>query len=54
MHTLYLYNIHKLSQIKHKLSQRSPQFRLYTDLFEKLYKELKIVLYHGLKTPRSC
>ena len=29
-------------------------FSLNTDSFEKLYKELEIVLYHGLKTPRSC
>ena len=27
---------------------------LNTDSFEKLYKELEIVLYHGLKTPLSC
>ena len=27
-------------------------FSLNTDSFEKLYIELEIVLYHGLKTPR--
>ena len=29
-------------------------FSINADSFEKLYKELEIVLYHGLKTPRSC
>ena len=28
-------------------------FSLNTDSFEKLYKELEVVLYHGLKTPRT-
>ena len=28
-------------------------FSLNTDSFDKLHKELGIVLYHGLKTPRS-
>ena len=36
----------------HKFSQLSPRFSRF--VCETTYKELEIVIYHCLKTPRSC
>ena len=48
--------IHEKTQRKIilKLSSFDTVVSLNTDSFEKLYKEFEIVLYHGLRTPRSC